>query len=236
MRILSIALFGIGLLLGMGFVAATVWADLEASLFEPTKAAQERLGTLRCPLIITPQEAGTISTTLSNPTERALRQTVRGTISHGFSSLMREVDAQFTLEPGETRKAEWTVTAADAAWRHFILVRVNVLRNFPLPFRSGSCGVLVMNLPGLTGNQIVVLWFAASLMSMVAGLALWSRAIKSSPGPLPDLTRPLILLGAIVAASMLGSLIGWWLASGLLLILVLIVTVAVITWAVTKAS
>jgi hypothetical protein len=236
MRALSMVLFCVGLLLGMAFVAATVWADLEASLFEPSKAAQEPLSSLRCPLIITPQESGTITATFTNPGERALRRVVRGTISHGFSSLMREVEAQFMLEPGETHRLEWTVTAADAAWRHFILVRVNVLRNYPLPSRTGSCGVLVMNLPGMTGNQAVALWFTASLVSMVAGLGLWSRATKSSPGPLPDLTRPLILLGAIVVASMLASLIGWWMISGLLLIFALVVTISVITWAVTKAG
>jgi hypothetical protein len=236
MRILSAVLFSIGLLLAMAFSAGAVWADLEASLFEPSRIADEPLKTLRCPLVITSQESGTIAATFTNPSERALRRTVRAYITHGFSSLMREVDTQFMLEPGETHRLEWTVTADDAAWRRFVLVRVNVLRNFPLPSRSGSCGVLVMNLPGLNGNQIVALSFAAILLSMGAGVAIWSAANKSSPGRIPDLTRAMAFLAAIVVASMLFSLLGWWVPGGLLLVLALIVTVSMVTWAVTRAT
>lgn len=236
MRILSVVLFSVGLVLGMVFSAGALWADLEAFLFDPPISVDEPLKTLRCPVIITAQESGTVSATFTNPSDRAVLRLVRAHISRGFASLMREVENQFELEPGATHKVEWAVTADDAAWGHFILVRVHVLRNNPLPSRSGSCGVLVVNLPGLTGNQVVVLPFVVSLLTMVIGIGLWAARSKSSEGRIPDLTRPMSGLAAIVLAAMVASLLGWWVVGGLLFLLALIITISVATWAVARAT
>jgi hypothetical protein len=236
MRILSVVLFSIGLLLGVAFVGAAVWADLEASLFDPPVGVDEPLKTLRCPVIITTQESGTVTATFSNPSTRSVPRTVRAHISYGFATLTREVNTQFVLEPGGTHKLEWTVTSDDAAWRHFILTRVHVLRNSPLPSRTGSCGVLVMDLLGLTGNQIVVSSWIASLTTMLIGVILWAVARRSAKERMPNLTGAMVGLAAIVLVAMLASLVGWWVLGGLLLLFVLILTVSVITWAIAKAT
>ena len=131
---------------------------------------------------------------------------------------------------------EWTVTAEDAAWRHFILVRVHELRNAPLPSRTGSCGILVLNVPGLTGGQVVFLMAATAVLSLAVSLVLWVAGQRASTRPVPDLTRRMGLLAAVVLAAMALSAGGRWLAGGLLAILTALLTVTMVTWAVSRAT
>ena len=235
-RILSVILFSVGLLLGLAFSAAAVWADLEASLFDSALGADESLKTLNCPVIITPKESGVVSARFGNPSDRAVLRTVRAHISYGFATLIREASTQFVLEPGESRKLEWEVGSDDAAWERLVLVRINVLRNHPLPSVTGSCGILVMNLPVLTGGQFVALILTLSLLGIAAGAALWASERSSWTARMQALTIPLAVLTALVLAAMLTGALGWW-ALGLLLILfTLILAASVAAWTVLKAS
>jgi len=234
--ILSVVLLTIGLVLGSVYSAASVWADLEASLFDSSLDADEALSSLRCPMLITPQESGIVAATFANPSGQALLRTVRAHISYGFATLMREEEERFVLESGESRRLEWAVTAEDAAWRHFVLVRIHELRNSPLPSRTGSCGVLVLNVPGLTGNQIVALAAATAVLSMAVGIVLWAAGRRASSTPVPDLTRSMSVLAAVVLAAMVISSAGQWMVGGLLMIFAALLLVTMITWAVTRAS
>jgi hypothetical protein len=235
-RILSLVMFAIGILLGAAYSAGAVWADLEASLFDPSIGAEEPIKTLKCPVLITPRESGIITATFSNPSDRAVLRTVRAHISYGFATLIREVSTQFTLEPGGQQKLEWEVGAEDAAWRRVVLVRVNVLRNWPLPSQTGSCGVIVMNVPGLTGNQFSTLLVVLSVLGIAIGIFLWIRRGKSTAELAPDISKAMMILGALMLGIMIVSARGSWMMGGLLLIFALIFAVSFITWAVAKRS
>jgi len=234
--ILSAVLFCLGLLLGGAFTVATVWADLEAALFDPSLDADEALSSLRCPVLITGQETGQVSATFANSSSRALLRTVRAHISYGFVTLMREEEEQFTLEPGESRRLEWAVTAEDAAWRHFVLVRINELRNSPLPSRTGTCGILVLNVPGLSGNQVVFLAGATAVLSMIVGVVLWAAGRRAASKQVPDLTRSMSVLVALMLAAMVISSRGQWMVGGLLLIFSALILVTMVTWAISRAT
>jgi len=234
--ILSVVLFCVGLLLGAVFTVATVWADLEAALFDPAIDADQALSSLRCPVLITPQESGTVSATFANSSGMALLRTIRAHVSYGFATLIREEEAKFVLEPGETRRVEWAVTGKDAAWRHFVLVRVHELRNSPLPSRTGSCGILVLNVPGLTGNQVVALAVTTAVLGMVVAVVLWAAGRRSSTRPVPDLTRRMSILAALVLVAMALSSTGRWMAGGLLIIFAGLLLVTMVTWAISRAT
>ncbi len=234
-NILGVLLFAIGLLLGMAVSAGLLWADLEASLFDSALGADEPLKTLKCPAIITSQESGTVTATFTNPTASSVVRLVRAHISAGFITLMREEKDRLALEPGETRKLTWTVTADDAVWGHFILVRVHVLRSYPLPSRTGSCGVLVVNLPGLTGSQIIVLTLVVSASSLAAGVGLVARG-RSATGQTTGLTRIMGGLAAIVLITMLFSFLGWWMAGILFSLFALILAVSMIAWFIARVT
>jgi len=234
--ILSAVLFCMGLVLGVAFTVATVWADLEAALFDSALAADEALSSLRCPVLITSQESGTVAATFANSSGMALLRTVRAHISYGFATLIREEEEQFVLEPGESRQVKWAVTAEDAAWRHFVLVRVHELRNSPLPSRTGSCGILVLNVPGLTGSQVVLLTGATAVLSMVVSVVLWAAGRRASTRPVPDLTRSMSILAGLVLAAMAISATGQWMVGGLLIIFSALLLVTMVTWAISRAT
>ena len=131
MRTLSIIIFAVGVLLGATFVALATWADFEAILFNPGIRQKASIKRLRCPVIITTDETGTIRARFKNTLERSTELFVQAHISEGYVTLMREINADVPLEPGEAQWVEWTVTAEDAAFERFILFKATVRGGYP---------------------------------------------------------------------------------------------------------
>ncbi len=222
-RILGIAIVSIGILLGLALVALAVWGDLEASLFDSAIREEAQLTTLRCPVMITAAETGRVTAAFTNPAERPLTLIARASITRRYVTLMRQVELQATLAPGETRTLEWTVSAEDAAYRQLILVRVRSLRSPPLPSRDGACGIVVVNLPYLTGDQLVTLMVVVSTLSMGVGLWLVERR-RANVFDLGAL-RAMSALAGLVVVGMVVSLLGWWVLGAAVIALALLLIV-----------
>jgi hypothetical protein len=209
-RTLSVLIFVVGFLLGMALFGIVVWPDLEASLFDTSNRGDARLTGLRCPVMMTAKETGTVSALFKNPLERPVEFYIRTHISHGYATLKREITSNLPLAPGETQTLEWPVTPEDAAYGRLILVRVRLGPKYPLPSRGGSCGILVVNLPYFTGNQIFAFALAASLLGMVVGAGLWVVANRPLNRPGRDVTRAMgALAGSVLIGTVVG-LLGWW--------------------------
>lgn len=237
-RTAGIILFSFGLLLGMALVAVTIWTDLEASFFDSALASQggESLKSLRCPVLMTTSEIGTIRATLENPVDKPIDLRLRAHITDGFVTLMREVNATLPLEPGEKKTAEFFVTADDVTYQWLILVRVLQFRHYPLPARQASCGVLVLDVPFLTGGQLFGLAIAVVLLSMFGGMALWS----AGNWPLNRSTQATVrTMGAMTVCLLIGfivSLLGSWLLGTLLFAINLLLIFEIIRHAVQKSG
>lgn len=227
---LGVLIFALGVVLGLAFYSGAAWGDLEAFLFHVEGDADASLGSLSCPVVITSTESGTVSATFRNPTERPIKPVVRTHISEGFVTLMRRIDDRPSLEPGEKQRLEWTVTADDAAYGYLILARVFVKYPYPLPARTAACGVLVIDLPGWTGSQVTALVVVGSLLCMVGGVGLWVAGNRPLSGRILDATRAMIALAVVVLLGIIGSFLGWWLLSGLLLMIALLLIGAIITY------
>jgi len=221
-RTLGILLFSIGLLLGMALFGAVVWADFEAALFDPSIQQEARLRSLRCPVMITESETGTVSATLSNPLDRPTERYVRAHITDGFVTLMREVNNRVSLAPGETERLQWTVTADDAAFERFILVKIVLRGRYPLPSRQGTCGILVVDVPFLTGDQVFALAFGAGLLSMLAGFGLWLKASRPLRQQARQAARAMVALTGGIVVGTIVALLGWWLPAGVIFLITLI--------------
>jgi hypothetical protein len=228
-RMGSILLFFIGFILGLTFNILAIWADLEAFLFDTPVGSEGQVTTLSCPILITNSEEGKVTASITNPTERTVTRLVRTRISFGFVTLMREEEVRLELAPGETRDLEWYVTSDDAAWRRFVLVRVHALRSAPLPYQSSSCGIVTMNIPFASGNQIVASVLGISLFSLVTGVGLWVKQHR----PITEKTRPLAVLlfslTGFIIGGFVANLMGWWLVALALLFFTLIIAIAAFT-------
>jgi hypothetical protein len=232
----SVFIFAVGIILGTALSGIVVWGDLEASLFDASIRGDATLTTLRCPVMMTAKEIGTASATFENPLERPVTFTIRAHISRGYVTLMREINSKLSLAPGETQTLEWTVTPDDAAYGRLILLRVRLSAKYPLPARDASCGILVVDLPYLSGNQVTAFTLAASLLSMVVGASLWVATNRPLRGLPRQVTRAMGVLAGSVLLAMLLGLLGNWLLGALLLVITLLLGVTIIGYFVNRSG
>lgn len=224
---LGILLFSVGFLIGMALFGAIIWADFEAALFNPGIQQDASLRSLRCPAVITTSETGTVTASLRNPLDRPTERYVRAHITDGYVTLLREVNKLVSLEPGERQQLQWTVTANDAAFGRLVLVKVVLRARYPLPSRQGTCGILVVDVPYLTGDQVFGLSFAASLLSMAAGFALWYRASQPLHEQRRQLARAMVMLAGSGLVGTAIGLLGLW-VPGLVMFVITILGIGVI--------
>ena len=235
-HILGVLIFSAGVLIGMALFGIVAWEDFEAAMFDPSIKRDASLSTLRCPVMMTKTETGTVTATFTNPLERPIELYTRAHITEGYVTLMREINTKLSLNPGETKPLQWAVTSDDAAFGRLILVKVTVNRKYPLPSRQGTCGILVVGLPYFTGTQIFAFTFAASLLSMAGGAGLWVVANR----PLKDLGLDVIVAMGALAGSVLAGMIvglrGSWLFGGLIFVFTVLLIGAIIGYFVNRGG
>ncbi|MFN7035261.1 MAG: hypothetical protein ACK4SN_02755 [Bellilinea sp.] len=228
--LLGYLLFGVGLVAGLAWWGSSAWADLEASLFDASITADLVLNDLRCPQFITPEEIAAVSIRLQNPTDRILRQSARIHISYGFVTLMREENIIVEMQPRESRQLEWYVSAEDAAWGRLVLVRLHLSRSFPLPSRTATCGIVLVNLPRLSGVHISWLLAVITLAGTFGG---WRLFLKANQPPTVRQRNVATLMAAWIILLIVGNLLaflGIWIAAGVLFLLTIIFLVISITY------
>lgn len=226
----SLLIYSAGVLLGVILFGSSVWGSIEAFLFESALPADETIRSLKCPVMITSSQTGKVTATFRNPGNRSAMTTVRTYITDGLFSLVREVNTRIQLEPSETKELDWTIYPEDAAWERFILVRVYSLRSPPLPSRTGSCGILLVNIPFLTGNQVVALISVASISGMAVGLGTWVSSNRPLSRRNRYSTQTMGVLAALVLAGLIVGILRWWFIGLFLFTFIVLLIVVMITY------
>lgn len=224
---LSILLFALGVLTGTIATLINTWGDLEAGMFDTLIQGEESIDSLKCPAMITTSETATVSASFTNTHIRALDRNVRVHISDGNATLMREEVTPLPLDPGETGKLQWIVNPEDAAFDQFVLVRVYLFPKPPLLAQDGSCGIMVVDIPSLTGNQIMTALYAASILFLAVGFVLWIASNRPLKAEQQSNLRSLILLAGAVVAGLVVSYLGWWFAGVLCLAVTVILVFSI---------
>jgi hypothetical protein len=224
-RKLGAILFWGGLIIGVIVGGAGVWASIEAILFKSSVSADSSLSSLSCPMFITSQETGVVKATLSNPHERPTEVAIRAYISAGYVTLYREEHMRVQLEPREKKQVEWLVSADDMVWRRLIMVRVYQFAGDGQPSRLGTCGIIVLGLPSLTGNLVTALLFGTALIFLLVGGYLWVAGNKELLDRKPDAPRTVKILVVTVLGLMVCGYMGWWLP-GLLVFMAIVLVLA----------
>jgi hypothetical protein len=207
---------------------------LEANFyFGTTASADESLTTLRCPLLMTTSDTGEVSIRLTNDTNRDLAPSIITDIS--TNNVFRSGRENYPLAAGETRTLGWTVTSDDVVFGHLIMARVFVFSAFTMPSRAGTCGTVVVDLPGLSGAQLFVIVLAFIIGCMTAGWGLWLA------GSRPFQTEELITLRAMVfftitlAPGLIAGVIGWWLVGLICAVACLLLIIVVVGYYIQKS-
>jgi hypothetical protein len=216
-KIVSTLIFLTGALIGILFLGGATWADFEASLFSSGLGAEQTLS-VRCPVMIAPDETGVMRAAVANRTDKTRIRRVQTHISAGYVTYMDEYLENLELEPGDTRTLKWEFTAENAAWDRFVLARVTLFSSYPLPAQTGTCGVQVVNIFGLPGGLVTALACILSLGLMIAGIFLRRNIDAPSAKRLLDAQNLMLTMAGLVTAGILAVLAGVWLAGGLALI------------------
>jgi len=207
---LSVLLLAFGVLIGTTSTVINTWGDLEAGMFDTLIQGEESISSLKCPAMITTSETGTISASFTNTHVRELERNIRVHISDGNATLMREELTQLPLTPGKTEKLQWVVNPEDAAFDQFILVRVYLFPKVPLPAQDGSCGIMVVNIPFMTGSQIMAALYISSVLFLAIGSVLWVTQNRPLRAEQQSTLRSIILLSVSVITGMVVGYLGWW--------------------------
>lgn len=213
--------FSGGTFLALGIVAAfiicglIVWGDVEATLFTNGINGDRRISSLKCPVLITPHETGTISVVVKNPADKDSDRYLTATISEGFTSLVRESKEKVPIPANGKEKVEWKIYPEDAAFERIVLFRLFIPSKYPYPSMSGSCGVIKIDFPWLNGNQVLLGVSALSAGFLIIGALMFERGIHPESGALSVKTRArtngIYFLAAVLVVSAFLSYIGLWL-------------------------
>jgi hypothetical protein len=209
LRLISVLIFAFGIMVGMAIAGGIIWGDLEASLFDSSIKAKSTLR-LNCPVVITTYEVGQVSAKLKNPVERDKEFYVRAHISEGYVSLKREIDQQIPVAPGETGTVSWEIYPEDAAYNRIILFRAYVNPSYPLPSQGNFCGVLVLDIPFLGGNQLLLISLGISLVFIIGGLYLWRSNNQPITKEKRSLMNAMAALAIIIYAAIIAGYTGNW--------------------------
>jgi len=210
-RILMMLLLVIGILIGTALVGIATWGDMETMLFFPPSTADKGLPNLRCPILISSNETGTVYVNHHNPSTYTTTPIITATISQGSTVITEDFTSQPVILPGTIQKLTWAVVPGEAAYRGLlILMRVYINGSYPLPSRSNTCGIVVLNLGGLTGEQVVYGSFFLSLVGMLAGSFWWLKTQKTRPGQRDSLSGGIIFIMVTIVLGLIASWFGLW--------------------------
>lgn len=189
----------------------SIWGDIEAFVFNAAIKSNKSLSTLSCPSIITPKDNAVVSAKIQNSSDRELQMLIRTNISDGFVILMKEISITLTLKPGESDTVSVPIYVEDAAYDRVVLVRMHQIRRGSLPYRNASCGVIVFDIPFMTGKQIVV--SILILGTILSGVGFWLFSTSQKLLSKDQLISFRLLIGFTVLSFLLSiiGLQGWWL-------------------------
>lgn len=204
----------------------TIWPEIELLLFDRPLIVEERLGTLRCPLAMTPDEDATVTATFTNDRDRDERFRAQARFSYISAALMDEFDQWVELAPGETEVVRWSLDPESAAFGRMILARVHVSRRGNTPPQQGGCGVMVLDLPHFSGAQYVFGLAVGGLLTLAASGLLWLDGRQPGLVWQEAASRRRALLAAVVAGAMFAGLFNFWLLGSLLLLLSMLLLIS----------
>lgn len=225
----GVFLFFIGYLIGMGVLGISVVGDFEGNMFYPSIIGDTALNSLDCPVFMDTSEVGKITATITNTADTRITPSVWVHISEGFYSLIREDRVNLDLEPGESQPIQWTISQEDAAYGHWVLLKIFVYSQSPLPSSKGFCGVFTADFKGLTGKQFHILSLAMSGVFMVAGGSMWALRNRPLRGKAAlNMMRSIVIMGVVVTAGLIASIMGsylWLLSAAMFIVGALLILI-----------
>jgi len=231
--LIGLVLFILGLTISLIFNIFVLWANLEgmsfwgypeALAFDSSLTAEARISSLRCPVILASGESGTVAITVRNPNDYPIEAWISAHISMlGMEeNMLRELKSA-PLAPGEKTTLRWEVSEQNKNNNGMILARVflRLTERHP-PARTRHCGIMTVDLWGLSSGLILALALLGGHILQGAGIWIWGQVKRQSTKE-DYFTRNVMITMSIFSFLMtLGSLTHAWVISMLSLMLSLL--------------
>jgi hypothetical protein len=222
-RVLSAVIFFLGVVIGLVLALSAVWSDFEGFSYFNTGAGYPLFGGLVCPILMTRSERNIVTAYFENPGGQEFEPYYELSISRPGS--LRKLEGQLSVPAHTTQRVQWTVDASDIDLGFFIFVDMDVLPVAGYLTREDTCGIMVLNLTGVSGGQVFAMTLAASLIGLVLGLGLWESAAGSNLKRDASRHRLFQALGIMVLLALLTGIMGWWAAGLVFCILTILLLV-----------
>jgi hypothetical protein len=233
LKLLGVALYVIGIIIGMVIAITNFLPDFEAQQYGFTELTSDSFNTLRCPSYLGINHVGIIRASFSNPLDRPIEPIIRIDISS--PTLIDSRRQKINIQPGEKQSVEFQVSSANIDLGHFIFLKVFRYPTYPIPLQEATCGIWVYNIPGISGSQLLIAGLVSSVILVVLGIFLWVRASYPIQGRQQNQLNYLVFLALLLAITIIISLLGMWLI-GMILLVVNILMIVVVLAFLTQAT
>jgi hypothetical protein len=216
-KTLGYILFWLGIVLALVLTTLTTWASIEAVFYGFISYSKVPLKGVSCPPLMTRSEKAVITASVKNPSDKPISFLIQADIS--TRGVARSERMNPVLEPGETRKFEWSLSSSDVDLNHFIFARVYRYSTYLWELAEATCGVFVLDIPFLTGRQIF--WGGALLGLGCIALGLWLTRQPFRPvqqGSTANFDTARKFLAVIVVIGLLAGVMRSWLLGVLVLV------------------
>jgi hypothetical protein len=207
--------------MGLALSGVAVWNNLESTNYFFRGVKHAPFNGLRCPLMIAPTEKGIVTTVFNNSTDEEDKFFYRAEISKKTFS-QRQIKDQIAVPPHQTKTIQLTVDANDVDLMFFIFVKISILPNSVHRSQEAVCGIMLINILGLSGAQIAAVAVFLSFLGIAVGLGLWQQTDTKADR---DLGRVVQTLGFVVLSTMFTAALGLWIIVIALLVLSLLLMV-----------
>ena len=226
LRAVGLTLFVVGVLLGMVLFGFSIWADFESTFYFGYGVVGSKTIHLSCPQIVTNADNKSFTAYIRNTTDRELEISIQTDISNILA--VRTDRTKITIPAHQTAPFLWPLSTEDVVFGHLILVHIYQFQSFILPSADANCGILYLNLGGVTGMLVFLLVLIGTVLGIAGGFVLWARNSQPLEGPTRRQMLGMIFLAAVVGLGLVFSWVGWWGAgilafvlAGLLLVILL---------------
>jgi len=225
-RILAIGLFLVGVLLGLFMAAGLSLASLEGFVYFGTHhSEQETLKTLRCPTILSGNESGLVTASITNTTDRVIQPIIKVQISDQLD-LWHDLEQDASISPNKTQLFKWEIGPQDVAFGYLVLVKMRQSTAYLTPSRQDTCGTLVLNIPFLTGAQMLWTGWLGAFLLMAAGIITWTLGNRPLIGRARFIRQAMLFLTLALLGGIAAGYFDLWLLGVICLVLSVLTLVA----------
>lgn len=140
--------------MGVAWVVLTLLllVQVETRVFSNQFPRERSWTSVRCfPIATWGDTTVTVRAVLRNPLERKLSRYVITLVPAGSILLVQRSAERIVLAPGERLELRYAVPVENRVYGRMLMWAGQVQRSYPMPMEAGSCGILVLPIPGLPG-------------------------------------------------------------------------------------